>query len=153
MIGIGGIISGVNRKKVAIWTGVVVVFVIICFMIYYVYKNYKSRQAVRDEKKAIIHSDLSFDDSDYSRMADELYEAMNGFGTKSPTIFSVLNVLRTASDWHQLFVSFDVRSSTGNWAWWNPFKDKNLTNWLEYELSADELGNVRVILHNIQIPF
>lgn len=105
-------------------------------------------QAAVDKTK-VDKSKLSYTESDLSFKTDQLYQAMDSYGTDEDTIFSVLNSLKTLDDFNYILKDFGVKKYflTGHGAFLGD--DLNLIGWLQAELSTDDMVKVKTILNNL----
>jgi uncharacterized protein YpmB len=77
---------------------------------------------------------LTFSESEYRSMADDLEQAMKGIGTDEDTVYSVFYKVATKADVLKLIVEFGVR------------KGEDLSQWLRKDLSISEIKKVNSIL-------
>ena len=89
---------------------------------------------------------------DFRKMADSIFDAMDGYGTGNNTIENELKKLKSKSDWNALVSAFGTRTiSSGTW---NVFQDNftgTLSDCLNDELDSDELDDVNEILNKIGV--
>ncbi len=93
-------------------------------------------------------------DTDFYAMADELFDAFDGYGTKNSVVMGVMERLTKQSDWVSLqnaYGSRKVSSGTGN-IFVSDFTG-NLKSTLNNELSTNELKKVTSILSSNGIRF
>lgn len=91
-------------------------------------------------------------DLPYTSMADEIFEAMNGYGTNEAKINAVLERLQKKSHWDSLVSAYGIRklsSGRGN-VFVSDFTG-NLPNSLINELDSSELKTVNNILSKIGV--
>ena len=89
---------------------------------------------------------------DYSQMADNLFNAMNGYGTGNTTIEEELKKLKSKSDWNNLVNAFGIRKISSGFG--NIFQGDftgNLPECLNDELDQDELKSANKILNKIGV--
>jgi hypothetical protein len=77
-----------------------------------------STAALKGGNLAVNTKKLSFTNDSYNRMASQMYTAMEGVGTDSEAIKSVMGAMKTQDDWNQVIQSFGIK------------KDENLIDWL-----------------------
>ncbi|MDD4699187.1 MAG: hypothetical protein PHV07_02880 [Oscillospiraceae bacterium] len=112
------------------------------------------RLALRDDYskeagKLVDKDELTFSNLEYQNMAQRLFDAMSGAGTDEDTIYSILRMLRTRSDWFKLVDVFGVRESDAFYSGWSG----NLMEWLVDELNSSEQEEVANILSRIGVIF
>jgi hypothetical protein len=89
---------------------------------------------------------------DYKKLAETLYEAMNGYGTTEEKIYLTLGLLKSKADWDALVSAYGTRTlSSGTWNVFNSDYTGNLSGSFKSELSATELGKVADILKKIGV--
>lgn len=135
-----------NPLLLVIW------IVILIGIVYTIYKgigfiqdkidNYNQTKDFGVEKE-----NLSYSNSEFQSMANQLFNAMNGAGTTTDVIYNVLGKLQTKDDYNMLVKTFGVRSST---SWVSSFSG-NLIVWLTDELSNAEIKKVNNILSRFGI--
>jgi hypothetical protein len=143
--------------KIAIWTALIVVaLVIIILLLRFIIKKLKSSPDTKSNKQAekeIEKNKLSYSQSEYSSMADRIYQEMNGinsFTDSYSSTFDVLKKLKTDSDWKALNVAFGTRESTFGLPFTNKFKG-DLVKWMEDELTSSQLKDAGNILSKIDV--
>ena len=112
----------------------VIVAVVVVIAIIRAIKNAKGSQYFKANEKAIVRSDVSYNDADYTNYANRLYEAMKGLGTDEDAIFSVFMMMNTDSDVRKLINAFGSR------------KGENLAQWLLGDLSTSDIDEINAIL-------
>lgn len=103
-------------------------------------KRLSHQKGVDALKDKVNKTRLSYDDSWYTRKADEIYTAMKGWGTDTSKVFDVLKALKNNDDWIKLRAEFDVKD------------DKSLTDYLRDELEEiyfNEITKANEILDKI----
>ena len=89
---------------------------------------------------------------DFEKMANSIFDAMDGYGTGNTTIEKELKKLKSKADWDALVSAFGTRkisSGTGN-IFQSDFTG-NLTECLNDELDSDELEDANEILNKIGV--
>jgi hypothetical protein len=101
------------------------------------------------DKTLVNKSNLSVAESDLLYKTDQLYEAMDQFGTDEDTIMSVFNSLKTLDDFNYILKAFGVKKYflTGHGAFLGD--DLNLIGWLQAELSDDYMTQVKTIINKL----
>jgi hypothetical protein len=105
----------------------------------------------------------SYQLSQYLSYADKLVQAMNGCGTDESMIYSVFNAMKNEADVLQLITSFGLRYYTPcpvsdpiSYTIWQ-FNDHayggELSTWLSYDLSDNEISKINSILRSKGITF
>lgn len=96
---------------------------------------------IKEARKGIDESSMSYPNAQYKIFADRLYIAMKGFGTDEQKIYDVFNRMKTYSDVQALVVAFGVRDG------------ETLSEWLNGDLSASEMAHLNAILASKSINF
>lgn len=89
---------------------------------------------------------------DFRSMANNLFDAMDGYGTGYTDVETELKKLKSKSDWFALVDAYGVR--TLNCGSYNPFCDDftgDLEQCLQDELDSDETEDVNEILNKIGV--
>lgn len=89
---------------------------------------------------------------DFRTMANNLFNAMDGYGTGNTDIETELKKLKSKADWFALVDAYGVR--TLNCGSYNPFCDDftgDLEQCLQDELDSDETKDVNEILNKIGV--
>lgn len=89
---------------------------------------------------------------DYNKMADTIFDAMDGYGTGNSTIEDELKKLKSRSDWDKLVSAFGTRTISSGWG--NIFQSDftgTLPECLNDELDSSELESVNKILNKIGV--
>lgn len=137
--------------KIGLLVTVAIVVIVIISQIVKLLKKQDSltRGARRDTDK----SQLSYSDTEYKIMAENLFEAMNGYGTDENSIYTTLSKLKSAADWYRLIDVYGVREhSNSAYAGFWSFTG-NLIESLNNELSSSEKARVSSILASIGVVF
>ncbi len=100
--------------------------------------------------KDIIPKELTYSDSEYIQMAQQLFEAMNGVGTTVDTITGVAKKLKTKSDWLRLVNKFGTRTLSSGIVFIPDFTG-DLYQCLESELSTGDKKDINNELAGIGI--
>ncbi|MCK9256321.1 MAG: hypothetical protein M0P36_11115 [Bacteroidales bacterium] len=137
--------------KIGLLVAIVIVVIVIISQIVKLLKKQDSltRGARRDTDK----DKLSYTDTEYKIMAENLFEAMNGIGTDEDSIYTTLSKLKSQADWFKLIDVYGVRehsqsSYMGFWSFTG-----NLIESLNNELSSSEKARVSSILASIGVVF
>lgn len=134
-------------KWIAIGLGATIATVVIWRKVKKASSLSKERQTQREAERQVVKSDLTYDDYWYKQAADRLFAAMSGAGTQEKTIYSVIDSLKTKSDWYRLVSTFGMRESKARLS---KFKG-NLISWLEDELKGREMNKVSEKLSKINV--
>ena len=89
---------------------------------------------------------------DYNKMADTIFDAMDGYGTGNSTIEDELKKLKSRSDWDKLVSAFGTRTISSGWG--NIFQSDftgTLPECLNDELDSSELQSANKILNKIGV--
>ena len=104
-------------------------------------------------KKSIVDgiqvdsSNLSYSDTEYKLMANQLYTAMKGAGTDNAAILRVCKKLQNVDDWNALVKAFGTKSVSN---WFYKFSG-TLYDWLQDELSDKEMRQLNEVLNIIGV--
>lgn len=135
-----------NPMLIIIW------LIIIAVVIFGIYKFWDFIKDKITEYQAtagydVNKSNLSFSQSEYISMSNQLYNAMDGAGTDEEIIYSVFNKIQTKDDYNQLVKTFGIKSSS---SWISSFNG-DLQTWLSNELSYSERKKLNNILSKIGV--
>jgi spore coat polysaccharide biosynthesis predicted glycosyltransferase SpsG len=128
-------VQGKKIQRTALIIGGSILFAIfVGLLVWWIIKKLKGNDLVDQSKKDVNKRNLTYDLSKYEQMASAIYKAMEYLTTDEDTIYRNIDMLRNADDWKQLVVAFGVKD------------DKNLVEYLIYELDSDEQSNLNAIL-------
>ncbi len=128
-------VQGKKIQRIALIIGGSILFAIfVGLLVWWIIKKLKGNDLVDQSKKDVNKRNLTYDLSKYEQMASAIYKAMEYLTTDEDTIYRNIDMLQTADDWKQLVVAFGVKD------------DKNLVEYLIYELDSDEQSNLNAIL-------
>jgi len=128
-------VQGKKIQRIALIIGGSILFAIfVGLLVWWIIKKLKGNDLVDQSKKDVNKRNLTYDLSKYEQMASAIYKAMEYLTTDEDTIYRNIDMLRNADDWKQLVVAFGVKD------------DKNLVEYLIYELDSDEQSNLNAIL-------
>lgn len=135
--------------------GIVLLIVVLAYFAFkFATKKFKEwqirRSAVDSAGKDINLSDLSFQDSEYVQMTQQLFTAMDGVGTSVPTIENIMSKLKTKSDWLRIVHKFGTRTISSG-LFFVPDVTGDLYQCLESELSAADKVKINNSLANIGV--
>lgn len=82
----------------------------------------------------------------YNSMADDLYEAMNGWGTDSNTIYATFKKLKNDVDFIKLDTAFGVREASDNL--FGMLEEEDLQGWILDDLSKTQIDKLNKQLKN-----
>ena len=89
---------------------------------------------------------------DFSKMADSIFIALDGYGTKEEAVYFELAKLRNASEWESLKSAYGVRTlSSGRFNVFAKNFTGTLTACLLEELNENEVNKVNSILSKIGV--
>ena len=137
----------------------ILVILAVIILLYYVYKIFikKSAEEIAGEKATETVSGLSVSDSnltlsknEINLISQQLFDAMDAYGTDEDAIVSAFNQLTTRDDLLAVMKRFGTPEYG---SWWLGHKYLDLTGWLKEELSGEPLRTVRNIFLNYGIPF
>ena len=139
-----------NAPKKAGYIAVVIILLAVAYFV--VMKAIKKGQAAKDAKDLRLDldkSNLSFDITQYTVLADKLEKAIGAWNTDESAVFSTFNSLQNGDDVKQLIKTFGARS-------WTLLTGKlTLVQYIAAGMDAGEVEKVNDILQNkgIQIQF
>lgn len=84
-----------------------------------------------------IDGEATFEEDDYTTMADSIYKAMKGVGTDEEVIYNTLENLKNKADWKKLVAAFDKKD------------EMTLVEWIKDDMSDSEIEKVNTILKAI----
>jgi hypothetical protein len=125
--------------------GLIIVIAIILFHIYRWLKNMvlfgngNGDETTADAGQHINTNQLTFSNVEFAGKANTIERAAAGWGTDEDAIFTVLNSLRTSSDFYKLVQVYGVR------------RELNLIETLIDEFDDSEMEKTRSILENIGV--
>ncbi|MDR2963463.1 MAG: annexin [Bacteroidales bacterium] len=131
------------------------------FFLWKIVKKYMDNAPLRKQEKALEQankvdaSKLTISTAEATLIAEKLYAAMDGMGTDSKAIMSLLiGTARTDDDLKLINKSFGIREygSTGS-PYWGSGTPSDLSTWLRNELSGSDLEKLRVRFTSAGIPF
>ena len=82
----------------------------------------------------------------YKSMANNLFDAMDGFGTDTETIYTVFKKLQNDIDFIKLDAAFGVRTATDNL--FGLMEAEDLSGWIKDDLSQTEITKLNNQLRN-----
>lgn len=104
-----------------------------------------------------LQQEATYPDSQYYTFADELESAMENAGTDEETIYRVFRKIKNNKDYLYLQKAFGKRTYSGELfggltSLVDPTED-SLEQWLQNELSAEEITKVNKILSNNNVNY
>ena len=132
-----------KNKTFYIIVGVVILLAVAGFV-------FARRQKTDLEKEAeqnIDKDDLTYNNAEYSSLAERIYAAMNGVATDENTIVEIVKKMKTASDWYKLVTKFGTRKTT---SWFSSFSG-NLVEWITDEIEGFYLNEVKQHLSGLGV--
>ena len=124
-----------NVQLAAVIIGSAVVLGLLVLFAIWLVKKLKTDDLLKQAENEIKKSNLTYDKSKYESIASAIYKAMEYAGTDEETIFRNLGLLKNSDDWKQLIVAFGKRD------------EKNLVEYLVYELDGSEMSKANAILN------
>ncbi len=109
----------------------------------------KKQLKVDDVNHEIKRNEVSFTDSEFSIMANNLFKAMDGCATDEELIFSVFRKFKTRSDFFKLVKVFGVKTIS---CWATGSEKGDLTSLLVTELGDSEKAELQKILSKLNPP-
>lgn len=135
---------------------------------YLIYRSAKKKQdeAKASQAAAIAAGEISqlnqqgivqsYSDSEFANFVHTLVQAMNGCGTDEQSVYSVFQKLRNDVDIRKLITAFGVQYyepcaasqplSYLRWQWDSEAYGGDLSTWLGYDLTTDEIEHINSIL-------
>lgn len=89
-----------------------------------------------DEIENFTQKKPSYPDSYYATFADQLYAAMDGWGTDEESIYNVMYKIKNDVDYMKLVEAFGVRDS------------ESLSEWISGDCNTKEINEINSILKN-----
>jgi len=110
---------------------------------------------LRKNRRKIDNSDLSNDKSEYINLADRLYNALISFFTDTDTVFSIVESMKTASDYYLLESVYGKRNVSGKQLTLKESFDKNLSDtWLlSKSFTTTDLQRVKNHIQSLGISY
>lgn len=140
-----------NPDKYLPWLKVLGVIVIALVIAYYVgtRTGKAKKESAADDllKKSIDTAALSYEQTQYTALADKLETAMYGYTDDEKSVYSVIAKMRNKSDLLQLIKSFGTRRMIWTWG------DSNLNTWINSRLDTSEVAQVNDILSRNSIDY
>lgn len=133
-------------KRTITYIGVSIgALVVIVLLVVFLYRL-KPKKSIVDDLQ-VNSSNLSYPDSEYRLMANQLYTAMKGAGTDEAAIMRVCGKLQNVDDWNALVKAFGTRSVSN---WFYKFSG-TLYDWLQDELDSKEIQKLNELLNLIGV--
>lgn len=88
----------------------------------------------------------SYTSQQYSNLADDLFDAMDGFGTNTNVIYNTFKLLKNDADFIKLDTAFGVREASDNL--FGLMEQEDLTGWIKDDLSSTEITKLNKQLAN-----
>lgn len=150
------IVSDVIRKNTAIQ---IMLFVVILVVVYFGYRGIanavkkstakkKEEEETKEMEEALPKGEkATYSTIQYKDFADKLEIAMKGVGTDYKAIKEVFKAMENDTDIIQLKKAFGLRGE----GWFSG--DENLNQWLQGDLSSDEIKELNALLETKGITF
>ena len=123
----------------------IIVIIIAVIVGYHYIKKYikkrKSQNVLNELDQDINVSKLTYQLSYYGIWAKDLYNAMEGMGTKEQVVYDVFKKMQTKDDVLQLITAFGVED------------EETLTQWIVSDLSDDERATLNRLLSDKNINY
>lgn len=140
-------------KKEIVWA-----IIIICALLFYFYVIKKSDQQKAINKIKVDKSKVTISNSDAALIADNLLQAMNGWGTDENAIINSLVTLNgddlllviKAFGTKQYGITGEITNWTQKQLWG---EELNLMGWLKQELSDSTMITIKALFDKYSIPF
>lgn len=149
--GFSGIIKEINKPVI-----IIIVAVIIAVVVFLIVKKIRKASSERENrdyltgvKGNIDPNETSFSGPEYRDMAEKLFDAFNGPGTKNDVWKSVFGRMRTNSDVNQLIAAFGFRKATLLGREYG--EAMSLSEWIEDELSSSQINYLNSMLASKRI--
>ncbi len=134
-----------NKKTITyIGFGLVALVVVVLLIVFL--NRLRPKKSIVDDI-VVDTSKLTYSDTEYKLMANQLYTAMKGAGTDEAAILRVCQRMQNVDDWNAVVKAFGTKSSS-NWVY--KFSG-TLYDWLQDELSEREMRKVNEILNPIGV--
>ena len=134
-------VSNIDINKI-----IKIIVIIIAVIVGYHYikkfiKKRKSQQVLNELDQDINVSKLSYPLSYYGLWAKDLYNAMEGMGTKEQIVYDIFKKLQSKDDVLQLITAFGVED------------EETLSQWIINDLSDDERDTLNRLLSDKNINY
>jgi preprotein translocase subunit SecG len=146
------IVGRFTLKKLTVW--MVAAFVL--YLVWYFFFRKSAAEKAADKAAETVNgitinsSNISLSTNDINLISQQLYNAMEPWGTDEEAIVSTLDRLSTKDDLLAVMKRFGT-PQYGSWIEGYRFLD--LTGWLKAELGGSVLTHVRNVFLNFGIPF
>jgi hypothetical protein len=137
----------------------ILVALVALLLLYFAWKLFlkkSEKEKVAEKASATINglpieeTNLSLAQGDINLIAQELYNAMKGWGTDEDAVIALFNRISTKDDLLAVMKRFGT-PEYGTWI--TGYKYLDLTGWLKEELSGEPLNAVRNVFLNYGVPF
>jgi len=137
--------------------GALIVAAIVGYIVYRVIQW--ARQAAQPTDAGSINSDiaantnasnLTFEPSDYIIIADNLEQAMTHLGSNDSAVLEAWSQAQNADDIRAIITAFGLRT---NYLFSVSKYEAGVIKWMQEELSASSLAQVKAIFNRFNVPF
>lgn len=122
---------------------VVLLFIVLLWVLRNAIKGYVegAKESIRNvsEEVALNNAGIkaTYTESQYKTMAKALFDAMDGYGTDDPVIFSTFGKLKNDVDFVKLETAFGVREATDNL--FGLMTPQDMSGWILDDLSEEQV--------------
>ena len=100
-------------------------------------------QKIKDDKQLSDYMEeskqsLSYTDQEYQSMAEQLYNAMYGSGTKNDVVKAVFEKMNNDADVYKLIMVFGKRQGWPGWG----VSEETLYEWIDNDYAADYVNEI-----------
>lgn len=147
------IVGNFTLKKLTVW----LVGVFMLYLVWYFFLRKTDSEKAADKAAETVNglpidtANISLSTADVNLIAQQLYDAMDGWGTDEDAIMSVLDRISTKDDLLAVMKRFGTPKYTPPMSFSGDYI--GLTGWLKAELRGSDLTHVRNIFLNFGIPF
>ena len=134
------------NKKTITYIGVSLAALVVVVLLIVFLNRLRPKKSIVDDL-VVNNSNLTYTDTEYRLMSNQLYTAMKGAGTDTAAILRVCQKLQNVDDWNAVVKAFGTKSSS-NWVY--KFSG-TLYDWLQDELSDREMRKLNEILNKIGV--
>jgi len=111
----------------------------------------RKRSEYEIEADENIHEpDLTYNEAEYSAMAESLYTAMAGCGTDEIRVLNTILKMKNESDWYKLVKKFGLRYYD---SWTCSNDEGNLIEWINSEIEGYYLDEISKHLNSLGVTF
>ncbi|MDR2362746.1 MAG: annexin [Prevotellaceae bacterium] len=147
------IVGNFTLKKMTVWLA----GAFILYLVWYFFIRKTDADKAADKAAETVNglpidaSNMTLSTADINLIAQQLYNAMEGWGTDEDAIMSVFDRISTKDDLLAVMKRFGTPKYTPPMSLSGDYID--LTGWLKAELGGSDLTHVRDLFLNFGIPF